>query len=171
MRALLVVLAVGTLVAVAGCPVAGGVTTQQPTGTETPAPVPGTETVDTARDTLTPQPYPQRPVTLTRTAARQFVTAYERALGWNRRLSDGTVALSVSVVRSSIRTDTGSGYVVRVEVGVSRTVRRDGSRTVGDGYYTAAYLVNESTVMRAATGGQARPGPDPRNGTVLSVPS
>ena len=115
---------------------------------------------------LTPKPLPDRPGDLTEHRARSFVQSYERAYKWNRERTDDTVDLTINPVRTRV-TREADGFVVHLEVGVTRTVRRDGAETVGDGFYTVNYFINETALMRAQTGGQTRPGPDPRNGTVV----
>lgn len=146
--------ALALVVVVAGC--IAGVPTDSPA-------LPG----DGAGESVTPKPYPDRPENLTRETVVRFAEAYERAYKWNRELTDATVEVSVNPVRTEVMNETATGYVVHLEVAFSKTVRSDGGKMVGDGFYTVNHLINETTILRAQTGGQARPGPDPRDGTVL----
>lgn len=153
---------------IAGCtasaPTRSG-TTGPTTTTVTPSETPSTTTTEPA---LTPRPVPDRPTNVTREAVGQFAENHEQAYKWNRELTNRTTEISINPVRIEVRNTTGDGYRVHLEVGFSKTVRRDGAEVVGDGFYTVNYLVNATTVLRAEAGGQQRPGPDPRNGTVVA---
>lgn len=178
-RGLLAPVGLALVLLVAGCTAgapAGDPATNTPTSpppattngaTDSPTAT-STATVDPAPGTpLTPTALPDRPETLTDESAVQFAKEYERAYEWNRERTQNTTALTINPVRSEIHDTTDTGYVVHLEVGFSKTLQRDGSEMVGDGFYTANYLINESTIMRAEAGGQRRPGPAPHNGTVL----
>lgn len=123
--------------------------------------------------TLTPKPLPERPANLSAMEAVEFAERYEAAYGFNEELAENTTRLTINPVRAYLLGETETGYVVHLEVGLSTSVvhydpeRREWIDSTGDGFYTVNYFVNEATVRRAAAGGQRRPGPDPRNGTVL----
>ena len=164
---------------VAGCPAgapADNPTTDTPTSTPTATTNEATEsptatlttTVEPAPESpLTPKELPDKPDSLTEESAVQFTEDYEQAYMWNQELTENTTELTINPVRSEIHNTTDTGYVIHLEVGFSKTLNRDGSEMVGDGFYTANYLINETTIMRAEAGGQQRPGPNPYNGTVL----
>lgn len=141
------------LVLVAGC-----------VGGDAPPPKPATPT---------PKPLPERPANLSAVEAVEFAERYEAAYGFNEQLSANTTQLTVNPVRAYLLEATATGYVVHLEVGLSTSVvhydpeRREWVEGTGDGFYTVNYFVNGTTLRRAVAGGQQRPGPDPRNGTVL----
>ncbi len=128
----------------------------------------GAGTADGHTPTETPRPLPDRPDSLTNESAKEFVVAYERAHAWNAIRNPNTTDLTLNAVTTRVN-ESGDGYRVHVEMGLSHYQRVDGGKTVGDGYYTAVYFVNDSALLRAQAGGEVRPGPDPRNGTVLEV--
>lgn len=171
------VVSLGLAILVAGCltgaPIDGATTltpTDTPPSTDAPSPTDASTVTPTATATPsppTPKPLPERPANLTRESVVRFAEAYERAYGWNHELSNDTTDLTVNPVRSKVLNETETGYVVHLEVGLSHTRERDGSEMVGGGFYTVNYFVNGTTVVRAEAGGQQRPGPDPRNGTVV----
>lgn len=123
--------------------------------------------------TLTPKPLPEPPAELSAMEAVEFAERHEAAYGFNERLTRNTTRLTVNPVRAHLLEATETGYLVHLEVGLSASVvhydpeQREWVNGTGDGFYTVNYFVNETTIRRAAVGGQQRPGPDPRNGTVL----
>lgn len=151
----LVLLVVGCL---AGAPT-GPATTDGPTTTDAPT--------STEESPLMPKPLPDQPEHPTRENVVEFVREYEQAYKWNQVLADESVDIAVNPVRAEILNSTDAGFVVHLEVGFSHTFRSDGAKMVGDGFYTANYFINKTTIRRAEAGGQVRPGPDPRNGTTL----
>lgn len=148
-----------------------GCTTGTPAATDTPGGPPPNDSppppTDTTTSPLTPKPLPEGPDSLTRTNVLEFVEAFEVAYQWNRELNGDALDMSVAPRRARVLEATADGFVVHLEVGFSKTVRDEGSRMVADGFYTVNYLVNGTTMRRAQVGGQRRPGPDPRNGTVV----
>lgn len=172
-RSLLAPLCIAVVLVVAGCSTGtlGGGTTTTPTPETSPESEPittspsPTEAPDGPR--LTPKSLPEQPDDLTRDSVVQFAKDYEQAYKWNHELTNTTTELTVNPVRAVLRNETATGYVVHLEIGFSHTLRRDGAEMVGDGYYTVNYFVNGTTIMRAHSGGQARPGPNPRNGTAI----
>lgn len=144
------------MLVVTGC--MAGTPTDQPTGdSTTPA-----EAVP-----VTPKPLPDQPETLTSENVVQFATAYERAYTWNQELTTDTIKMTITPVRVERLNTTDAGYIVHLEVGFSHTFRSDGAKVVGDGFYTANYFINATTILRVQAGGQVRPGPSPQNGTTL----
>lgn len=116
---------------------------------------------------LTPKPLPDQPDDLTRENAVQFTKEYEQSYTWNRELSDEAINMSVNPVRAEVLNRTDAGYIVHLEVSTTKKSRLDGEIAVGDGFYTVNYFINATTIQRAQTGGQQRPGPDPRDGETL----
>ena len=164
---------------VAGCPAgapADNPTTDTPTSTPTATTNEATEsptatltiTVEPAPESpLTPKELPDKPDSLTEESAVRFTEDYEQAYMWNQELTENTTELTINPVRSEIHNTTDTGYIIHLEVGFSKTLNQDGSEMVGDGFYTANYLINETTIMRAEAGEQQCPGPSPYNRTVL----
>lgn len=144
------------MLVVTGC--MAGTPTEQPTAA-TPT---STETVP-----VTPKPLPDQPENLTSENVVQFAKAYERAYTWNQEFTSDTIKMNVNPARAELLNTTDAGYIVHLEVGFSHTFRSDGAKVVGDGFYTANYFINETTILRVQAGGQVRPGPSPRNGTTL----
>ena len=116
---------------------------------------------------LTPKPLPDQPDNLTHENAVQFTKEYEQSYTWNRELSDEAINMSVNPVRAEVLNRTDAGYIVHLEVSTTKKSRLDGEIAVGDGFYTVNYFINATTIQRAQTGGQQRPGPDPRDGETL----
>ncbi len=129
------------------------------TPSETPSPP--------SESPLTPKPLPERPDDLTRATVVEFAEDFEVAYQWNEELDADTLEIAVAPQRAWVLDETADGFVVHLEVGFSKTGRSDGARMVADGFYTANYFVNGTTIRRVQVGGQQRPGPDPRNGTVV----
>ena len=149
------ILTLVAVLAVAGCLTAAGPATDG--------------TADDRTPTATARPLPERPASLTAESATRFVVAYEQAYAWNEMRTPNTTDLNLEPV-TSWANESRDGYRVHVEVGVSHYQRAEGGgEMVGDGYYTAVYFVNDSALFRARAGGAARPGPDPRDGTVLEA--
>lgn len=144
-----------------GTPVAKSSTTSSPNPTSTTP----------ASNKLQTKSYPDHPTNLTTESAARFATQYETAYKWNHELTADTTNMSITPEHSNTSKAGDDGYVVHLEVGFSKTITQNGTKATGDGYYTVNYYINDSTVMRAETAGQARPGPDPRNGTIVSTNS
>lgn len=77
------------------------------------------------------------------------------------------IETTVNPVRANV-TETAAGYRVRLGAGFSETRCLDGATAVGDGYYAAAYFLNETTVRRVETRGRVGSKLDPENGTVVA---
>lgn len=182
MRRPLAVLALAGLLVLAGCtsgttlagttpadsPERPPLTTHAPGSDQTSVDGPPTDNgMSTDDRRLAPKPLPDPPAELTRENVVRFVERYEQAYAWNRELTNNTIEIAINPVRTAVTNATDAGYVVHLEVGFSKTVLSDGDRMVGDGFYTVNYLVNDTAILRAQAGGQARPGPDPHNGTIL----
>jgi hypothetical protein len=106
---------------------------------------------------------PDRPETVSSSTVQAYVTDFETRYQWNREVDGWFNPATVNVVRTNV-TRHDDGYWVHLEIGVSeRTIQSTGS-----GFYTVNYFVNQTTTMRAVTGGQHRPGPNPQNGTVVA---
>lgn len=134
----------------------------------------GTQSESTAADgtpssnrELTPRPVPGIPENLTAETAVRFVENYHESRTWNSMLGNRTLYLSVGV-EGTLVNKTGSGNIVRIEGSFSRTFRHEsGQKRYADGGIRYVYFVNDSTVMRARDDDPEKPGPDPRNGTVV----
>lgn len=110
---------------------------------------------------VTPVPYPDRPATLTSDSVHAFITDLEQAYVYNREADEGNVTnISFDPEPDNV-TRLDDGWVVRIETGVSEYSCTNGTLSVGDGYYTARYFLNESAIYRAQDGGDGPVG-DPR---------
>lgn len=109
------------------------------------------------------RPLPERPADLTEASATRYAESFELAYSYNDEVDGPLNPVTLSIQRVRTRPVDG-GYVVHLEVGV--TERRPAG--VDGGRYTVNYLVTATTTTRAAVDGRARPGPDPRNGTVVA---
>jgi hypothetical protein len=109
------------------------------------------------------KPLPERPADLSAQAVRTYTHDFERAYAWNQRVDSWVNPVTVSIRRTNL-TRRETGYRVHLEVGFSERT----PTTSSTGYYTVNYLVTDSGTLRAQTGGHHRPGPDPRNGTVVA---
>ena len=169
MHSRVAVLGFGLLLVTAGCLSSAPASDRNPGTTSASTPVQTTRP-DSSNDTrLTERSLPERPENLTRENVVGFVENYEQAYKWNEELTNGTTELAITPARTKILNVTATGFVVHLEVGFSKTLRRDGSEMSGGGFYTVNYFVNETVMLRAQTGGQVRPGPNPRNGTVVEA--
>lgn len=128
-------------------------------------PCPTADTVEAPQSPLEPREIPSRPPTFDNSSVVAFTEDFERAYKWNTDLRNITTEMTINIVESRILNRTTTGYIVHLEAGTSVTETRDGQRAAGSGYYTANYFVNESTIVRAAEGGEHDPGPDVVNGT------
>lgn len=164
---------IAVVLVLAGCNTGtyGGDTTSNPTPERSPESELTTPTPSTTDcpgcPRFTPKPLPEQPNNLTRESAVRFAKDYEQAYKWNHEVTNTTTEVTINPVRAGARNETETGYVVHLEIGFSHTLQRDGDEMTGGGYYTVNYFINGTTIMRAHTGGQARPGPNPRNGTVI----
>jgi hypothetical protein len=106
---------------------------------------------------------PDRPDTLSPASAQRYASDFEQRYQWNREVDGWFNPVTVNVVRTNV-TRYDDGYWVHLEIGFSeRTIR-----STGGGFYTVNYFVNRTTTMRAVTGGQHRPGPNPQHGTAVA---
>jgi hypothetical protein len=112
-----------------------------------------------AQSPVTPVSYPDRPESLTNQTVTGYATELERAYQY-RRAGNDTVEIHLGRAAASVnRTETGS--LVQMEFGLSVYTCTDGVRSVGDGYYSVRYFINETAVYRAQRGGSGDV-PDPR---------
>lgn len=109
---------------------------------------------------------PERPDDLTEQTVVTFVEAYEEAHHRNR-IVDRYSPDSASVVVTSARVvnESRPGYVVHLDV---EFFTHKGNNA-GHGVYTAAYFVNETTIMRDRGGTSSDAPLAPRNGTVVGT--
>ena len=149
-RSVLLLLVIVSLVALGGC--------LGQFGTEPTNP----EDQNTCRDAqVTSVPYPDRPATLTNESVQGFIADLERAYIYNREADEGNVTdISFDPEPDDV-TRLKDGWSVRLETGISEYRCVDGALSVGDGYYTARYFLNESAIYRAQDGGDG-PVEDPR---------
>lgn len=110
---------------------------------------------------------PDRPADLNESAAVRYTENFERFYAWNTELRENTTDISIHVESSRVVNETRTGFVVNVEVGFSETRNRDGTETVGSGFYTATYFVNDSVVVRADAAGEHDRGVDLQSGTQI----
>lgn len=115
-----------------------------------------------------PRPYPDKPADLTRQSVGEYAKACERAIVWNRRLSqhDGKLTrISVSTNDVAVTNQSGA-WKIHVEYAFST---RAGS-SAGDGRGVVEYFVDESVTLRDGGGPSAgKEELDPaRNGTVVT---
>ena len=95
---------------------------------------------------MTPVSYPERPKSLTNKSVSRFVAELERAHIYSRESELGNVeSISMDPQPDEV-TQVDDGWIVRIETGFSKETCQDGNRAVGDGYYTARYLLNESHI-------------------------
>ena len=128
-----------------------------PTGTTTEGCPPPTN--------FSTRPLPEKPETLTNETAVAFAVEYEEATTWNDVRKSAEIDLSVDA-RGSVVNRTETGYVVHVTGGFSTYSCHDGARAVGDGFISANYFVNNTTVVRLEYPDNRRT--DPRtNGAVV----
>lgn len=138
---------------------------------ETPTPgcaVAPKDTVDPARDSVTPGPLPDRPGRLTAGTVREYVSDYERAYRRNLGLEEATKQFEVAVRGVEVQ-GTGSGYLVTVEAlwWYDEADVVEGNRTAtvihADGpNYVATYYVADDRMRRAADETSDPTPPDPR---------
>jgi len=132
-----VVVAVATLVVLAGC---ASVTPDsgEPDG-ECPTP--------TAYEQ---KPLPDRPATVTEETAAEFAAAHANATAWNENTGRAETALSTNT-NGEVVNRTETGFVVHVSGGVTYRTCTRGQTAVADGGLRANYFVNETLVARLDT--------------------
>lgn len=128
-------------------------------------------------DTVDIPAYPDFPSSLTNQTVLNYTKHFERASAYRRMLaqsnnSSGTLTdVQVSFISASVKSPKTNAYLVRMEYALGTTVSHSGQPAVaGDRRVSAAYYVNETTVLRSAINGP-EPAPDPQtNGTSVSQP-
>ena len=147
------------LLMLAGCggsPQPGG-STDKPTMTLPPQP-------------LDAKPYPDQPTNVTNEKARTYVTSFERAYLWNDLLTPNTTTININIGMKDVTvTRADDGFVVGLQVTYSEDIARTDTQygLHGNGNYTVAYFINDTTTVRARTGGHFDANPVQWGGTQL----
>jgi hypothetical protein len=149
-RSVLLLLVIVSLVALGGC--------LSQFGTESTNPGDRNTCPD---EQVTSVPYPDRPATLTNESVQAFIADLEQAYVYNREADEGNVTNISFDPEPDDVIQLEDGWSLRLETGISEYRCVDGSLSVGDGYYTARYFLNESAIYRAQNGGDGPVG-DPR---------
>lgn len=131
MRRALIALLLAVCVLLAGCASSGGTATES-------CPPP---------KNFSEKPLPEKPTTLTNETAVEFAVAYENATTWNENLDGQKTDLNVGA-SGEVLNRTETGYLVHVSGGFSTYSCSMGQTAVGDGFVSANYFVNNSTVLR-----------------------
>lgn len=165
------------LLILAGCtgsPQTGG-SADDPTTTAPPTTEPSANASESTVNstTVTPQPpdakpYPEQPTNVTSEKARTYVTSYERAYLWNDLLTPNTTNINIGMEDVAV-TRADDGFVVSLQVTYYEEIARTGLQhgLHANGNYTVAYFINDTTTIRARTGGQYNVNPIQWGGTQL----
>ncbi|PSQ39512.1 hypothetical protein BRD13_02725 [Halobacteriales archaeon SW_5_70_135] len=100
--------------------------------------------------TLSEHSLPDRPETLDRQAAVEFVADYEEATLWNENVGPEKESMGVSVTRSEVVRRTETGYVVHTEGQVSFEACANDRPSAAEKPTATTYFVNGSRLVRLA---------------------
>jgi hypothetical protein len=112
-----------------------------------------------------PQPFPERPTTITTATASDFAATYENATLWNERVDRADTNLTVSTRVSAVN-DTETGVLVSLESSASYRTCQRGSLAVADAWPETYYFVNDTLAVRLQNPDYQPAAPLP-NGTVV----
>lgn len=113
--------------------------------------------------TPTSKPLPERPETLNNGTVKDYAKNMESSYIWNEYRGEYD-QVSIGTMNITILNSTDDEYIVHIEY----TVGLEDFGSTGDKKITANYLINGSVTKRSQTNGHVSPGPDPRNGTLIS---
>lgn len=170
-RRVLVAVLAGVLLLTAGCLLVG----QSPNEASVPDPAISqlqVEQCPTAPQSAEESPLdarsaPDSPSDLNESSAISYTENFERFYAWNTELRENTTDISINVESSQVVNETRTGFIVNVEVGFSDTRNRSGTETVGSGFYTATYFINDSVVVRSEAAGEHDRGVDLQSGNQI----